>query len=193
MKQKQILIWGVALESLLAAIYFFWAYLKKHTDDFAFSFLNISSGVLVAGVLFVLNFLLVKYLKKNSFGKMYEFMQKIVHPLAMELDVFGAFVVSLAAGFGEELFFRGLLQNEFGILVSSLAFAVLHFGTACLVYPLVVSIYFFVSLVFAFHYEYSGSLIQVVIAHAVYDFFALLFLKKQAFLNRSDSEATLNI
>ena len=45
---------------------------------------------------------------------------------AWAMNPWGALVVSLTAGAGEELLVRGLLQPRFGIILSNLAFAALH-------------------------------------------------------------------
>lgn len=92
-------------------------------------------------------------------------------------------LVSLAAGFAEELLFRGLLQHGlanwwgepygvlFGILVASAVFALGHsLSVAYWVLAFGMSVYLGV----LFHW--SDNLLAPVTTHAAYDFFALWYL-----------------
>lgn len=91
-------------------------------------------------------------------------------------------VISLCAGVGEEALFRGgmqnLLANHSGslgaILVSSAAFAALHLGK-----PVITALLFVVGAIFGAIYWMSGSLLAVMIGHAVYDIWALRYLHTQ--------------
>ena len=91
-------------------------------------------------------------------------------------------LMSLCAGIGEEALFRGGLQTLLGdytplplaIIVASLAFALIHFAK-----PLVAGIIFAIGALFGIVYEWSGSLLAVMIGHAVYDIFAIWFLIRQ--------------
>ena len=53
----------------------------------------------------------------------------LLKPLFAEIGALEVVVISLAAGIGEELFFRGALQPEVGLIPASLVFGVLHMGT----------------------------------------------------------------
>ena len=90
--------------------------------------------------------------------------------------------ISICAGIGEEALFRGGLQTVLGdllgpviaILLSSFVFTVIH-GTK----PLISLILFGISLIFGAIYWYSGNLLLVMIAHALYDVFALTYLQRE--------------
>ena len=93
--------------------------------------------------------------------------------------------VSLAAGVGEEVLFRGALQSlAEGWMqpVAALAVVSLLFG---LVHALSVT-YFVLATLVGFYLGWlalaTGSLIPPIIAHGLYDFFALWYLRKS---NRS--------
>jgi membrane protease YdiL (CAAX protease family) len=85
-------------------------------------------------------------------------------------------IMVMFIGFGEELIFRGLLQNairlEHGTLVavaiSSMMFAIMHSGHQSLVYLLFV---FMVGLTLGYAYERTGSLGLVALMHGILNFF----------------------
>jgi membrane protease YdiL (CAAX protease family) len=92
-------------------------------------------------------------------------------------------VISLAAGFGEELLFRGLAQaglarligGESGpwiaLVVASVAFGVCHWlNTTYAILAMLAGGYFGLLLML------SGSLWTPIAAHAAYDFIALVYL-----------------
>ena len=82
-----------------------------------------------------------------------------------------------AAGFGEELLFRGVLHQKleivFGFFPAAAAVAV-GFGAAHLLTPAYFIISGLSSFIFSFMFASSGSNIVVpIVSHAVYDFIAL--------------------
>ena len=85
-------------------------------------------------------------------------------------------VLSLAAGWGEELLFRGLLQDYFadrygtlaGVSLASLAFGLMHPISRTYVFMAAAIGVYFGSL-----YLWTGDLTTAVVAHAVYDFLAI--------------------
>ncbi|WP_020413216.1 CPBP family intramembrane glutamic endopeptidase [Microbulbifer variabilis] len=90
-------------------------------------------------------------------------------------------LLSIVAGICEEIFFRGFLQvwlsqlssPLIGLLGASLIFAFLHW--ASFTYFLLT---FVVGLVLGVAYQQTGSLLGVIIWHAVYDLLALMVLSK---------------
>jgi len=106
------------------------------------------------------------------------FRDQVLVPLALQLDITSALIVSISAGIGEELFFRYMLQTEFGIFIASLLFAVLHFGPIIVNYYFIASIYLLFGLYFGAIFAATGSIWTAVITHAVYDFVALCYLKR---------------
>ncbi|MEE8311597.1 MAG: CPBP family intramembrane glutamic endopeptidase, partial [Candidatus Binatia bacterium] len=85
-------------------------------------------------------------------------------------------VVSLAAGLGEELLFRGFLQGGLEQLIGVVPAATLAsiaFGLAHAVTPTYVVIATAFGAYFGWLWLATGNLLTVVVAHAVYDFVAL--------------------
>lgn len=112
-------------------------------------------------------------------NQLVRFKQEYIVPLAVLLGPAEALAVSVAAGIGEEFFFRGALQVEFGIVLSSLLFAVVHFGPAARQYFGVLTIYFAVSIYFGLLYQLTGDLWATAAAHGLYDFLALVIIRRQ--------------
>lgn len=87
--------------------------------------------------------------------------------------------VSLCAGVGEEALFRGGLQTFLGeqvgapaaIALSSVLFAAIHLGK-----PIITALLFVVGATFGAAYWLTGSLLAVMISHALYDIWALKYL-----------------
>ncbi|WP_249171931.1 CPBP family intramembrane glutamic endopeptidase [Erythrobacter sp. JK5] len=95
----------------------------------------------------------------------------------------GAIVlISIGAGVGEEALFRGGLQTLAGdymamplaIAASSVLFALVHLAR-----PLISVLIFVIGCVFGVLYWQTGSLLAVMIGHAVYDVFALWYVQRE--------------
>ncbi|MEP3051328.1 MAG: CPBP family intramembrane glutamic endopeptidase [Erythrobacter sp.] len=90
--------------------------------------------------------------------------------------------ISICAGVGEEAIFRGGLQtilSDFtplpvAIILSSIVFALIHFAK-----PVVAFLILLIGVIFGIFYVWTGSLLAVMIGHAVYDVYALWFLQKE--------------
>ena len=84
--------------------------------------------------------------------------------------------IAALAGVGEELLFRGFLQNfmanymsiAMAIIGSSIIFGLLHYLSHAYFISAVL-----MSIAFGAGYHYSGSLLMVILWHGVYDFIAL--------------------
>ncbi|MBI2077727.1 MAG: CPBP family intramembrane metalloprotease [Euryarchaeota archaeon] len=76
-------------------------------------------------------------------------------------------MVSFAAGFGEEILFRGLLQRWIGWLGQAALFAVAHLGSG---EPVQFVVTFATGLIFGRLRALGWSLWTLITAHAVYDF-----------------------
>lgn len=86
-------------------------------------------------------------------------------------------LVSVFSGVGEELFFRGALQEEFGIVAASVVFGVAHFGPdrRYLLWTLWAVAAGFL---FGFLYDFSGGLLAPMLAHALHNAATLLLWKR---------------
>jgi len=80
--------------------------------------------------------------------------------------------ISLMAGIGEEALFRGVIQQQFGIVAASIVFGLAH----C-ISPAYVIVTVIMGLYIGFIYQATQSLLVPVQLHFVYDLAALLYLR----------------
>ncbi len=81
-------------------------------------------------------------------------------------------LISIMAGFAEELLFRGVIQVKLGIVAASIIFGFLHFLTP--VYCIIaIFMGFYIGVLF---YVYQSILIPIQL-HFIYDFGALVYLR----------------
>jgi uncharacterized protein len=86
-------------------------------------------------------------------------------------------LVSLFSGIGEEVFFRGAVQQEFGLLVASVLFGVVHIGPdrRYLVWTAWAVV---AGVIFGVLYSYTGGLLAPILAHAAHNAATLLLWKR---------------
>jgi uncharacterized protein len=108
------------------------------------------------------------------------FCDLVLRPLLAPCSVVDLLGISVLAGIGEELFFRGVLQPVFsrwmgnvwiGLAIASVLFGLMHCVTWSYgVLAALIGAYFgWVTLV-------EANLVVVIVAHALYDFLVLLYL-----------------
>ena len=114
-----------------------------------------------------------------------QFLQNQIVPLFADLSVGQLMLLSLAAGIGEELLFRGLVQAGViawigppnglfaGLVLASVIFGVCHWLTT--MYAILATL---VGLYLGWLFLISGNLLTPIVAHALYDFVALVYLVK---------------
>lgn len=107
-------------------------------------------------------------------------LQSKMAPLFTARADWRAFVfIALCAGISEEAFFRAGLQTWLGdrmdpfwaILLSAGGFALIHMAK-----PMISALIFLIGIVFGAVYWWTGSLLTVMLAHAIYDVWALRVL-----------------
>jgi membrane protease YdiL (CAAX protease family) len=182
LKERSILAAGATVEVLLAVIALTGIILFNLKIDWAISLYSTLFGIGAAAVLFGVNFSLIGVAEKRQDRlslQLKRFRDEIAIPLARSISTSNAFALSILAGLCEELFFRGFIQNLFGIIVSGIAFTLLHFGPRMREWRFVGAVYFLISLFFSCVMILSGSLWAAIVAHAVYDALALLWLKRE--------------
>lgn len=129
--------------------------------------------VIAAGVFFGFPRLSEKLVRLQS--DTYSFLQK---PFSLPAIVW----ISICAGVWEEAFFRGgvqtfltdLIGDHLAIFLTSAVFAAMHMAK-----PVISAILLAMGLLFGYVYWASGSLLLVMIGHAVYDVFAIAYLQRE--------------
>ena len=86
-------------------------------------------GVAAAGILVVLNLVGLRHLPDYpAIRSLRVYFYGTVQPLFTKLRARDVLLISLAAGVGEELLFRGAIQSETGPVVASVVFGLAHMG-----------------------------------------------------------------
>lgn len=96
----------------------------------------------------------------------------LLTPFGKSLTLAEISALAALSGISEEIFFRGAVQGEIGVLGASLLFGLLH--------PLNLSYVIWaagVGAAFGMLYQLTGSLIPPILCHGVYNFAALLYLR----------------
>lgn len=179
-EERKILAAGALVEVILAVIAILGILVFNLEIVWEISVESTLFGVCAAGLLFGVNFSLISIAERRDDKlslQLKRFKDEIAVPLAKSISTSNAIALSILAGLCEELFFRGFLQNILGVIVSAVAFTLLHFGPKMREWSLVGIIYFLVSLYFSGVMILSGSLWAAVVAHAIYDVLALIRLK----------------
>lgn len=84
-------------------------------------------------------------------------------------------LIALASGFCEEVFYRGVLQNQFGILIASIVFGLCHFaGKRYLFYAIWAAL---AGALFGYMIILTGSLWPPILAHITNNFVSLTYLR----------------
>lgn len=98
----------------------------------------------------------------------------------LELSLFDRIHISLFAGFGEELLFRGAIQPLLGIWFTSFIFTAIHgyVSIRSAGHALFTLLLFGLSMMLGILYETAG-LLSAIVAHAVYDIIMLGWVKRK--------------
>ena len=79
-------------------------------------------------------------------------------------------VIAMASAIGEEMLFRGALQDQFGLYVMALVFGLLHSGPGLMLWSLLAA---GLGLGFGWMVELGYGLLSVTVAHALINFLSL--------------------
>ncbi|AZR74224.1 hypothetical protein BBF96_12945 [Anoxybacter fermentans] len=105
-------------------------------------------------------------------------MEETVINILKGIDNYDLLLISLPPAFIEELFFRGLLQSHLGIWLTSVIFAILHWGFIKKLWAH--GLYaFLISLFLGWLYLATSSLLITVIVHFTNNFMAGLYIQKR--------------
>jgi membrane protease YdiL (CAAX protease family) len=113
---------------------------------------------------------------------MRRFFDQVVRPLFGDCGVGDLALIALLAGLGEELLFRGLLQGALALWLEPWAAVALTGVLFGLMHPITPA-YFVLATLAGVYLGWAalagGNLLVPVVAHAVYDFVALLYLLRR--------------
>jgi membrane protease YdiL (CAAX protease family) len=113
-----------------------------------------------------------------------------IAPLFGDLTLFDLLAVAVLSGFCEEVLFRGVMQNQFGIWATSLIFALFHCpNLKFLSYGIWV---FSAGIFLGWLALQTGSLWTPVLAHATSNCLSLLFLRYVAKMQQQEQPTNSN-
>jgi membrane protease YdiL (CAAX protease family) len=132
----------------------------------------------LAGVLMYL--LLIGFSRLPTAQSLKDIMAQL-QPMFSDMSVIHVIILSLMAGIGEEVFFRGFLQTwlagfigiQWAIVVGAIGFGLLHF--ASLGYFLITTV---IGIVLGVFYHLAESLVLVIVWHSVYDAIAIWVISR---------------
>jgi membrane protease YdiL (CAAX protease family) len=128
----------------------------------------------------ILTFLVTAYLGLLAY-RLLPVLREIAEELAPRLidgaDRGGLLLVSVFSGVGEEAFFRGAVQQEFGLVVASLLFGIVHVGPDRR-YLVWTAWAVLAGFLFGALYEVTGGLLAPILAHAAHNAATLLLWKR---------------
>jgi hypothetical protein len=137
---------------------------------------GVVSGVLAAGVLAAANLAFLRAPGSGwPGGALRHVCRVIVRPLFERVRVWHIIVISVLAGVGEELLFRGVLQALVGLPLASAVFGAVHVGGRGFVgYGIWAAC---IGALFGWLMVETGGLLAPIVAHALYDALALAYVR----------------
>ena len=165
----------------VVAVVIAWSFGLRLWNHFSVDSASLGVSIVATG-LALLFYLLLRSLPFACFRRTVDLVRAIFRSELQSLPTWKLALLALAAGFGEELLFRGLLQkglcnlsdgNEPIIIVAvSLLFGLLH----CLSKTYVI-LAFLISVYLGLLFLWTDNLFVVITVHALYDFVVLLHLR----------------
>ena len=189
-----IIIFAVFFEAGLAPLSLVLGWLLGHPplEHFRWSMRDAIWGV-VATIPFTMMFLAMLRWPVGPLRRVKEFCDTEVVPLLEKSTWSEIALISLSAGVGEEMLFRGVVQASLigwvgvplGLSLASLLFGLLH--------PISIA-YMCIAAVLGFYlgavWFVGGNLLTVIVTHALYDFTALAYLLRIRPASEGSADAT---
>jgi uncharacterized protein len=168
---------GIAFELGLAGLAWLlgWPFQILPLAHFSWDWPDIIWGIAASLPLFLV-FLLLLRQTAGPLAQTKLVLEETVRPIFAHCTLPELAAISLSAGIGEEMLFRGVIQELFsrpwvGVLVASAIFGMFHpLSATYVLIAALFGVYLGVCLIA------SGNLLLVVVAHGLYDFLALAYL-----------------
>ncbi len=155
----------VLIYSVMSALALMWIYLAG-LDATLLGIKGIPEATFLAFFLFVASALLTTHTPWAQ--KLEEFFAQIVTPLSLPV----IFLMALCSSVGEEFFFRGAVQNQFGLIPASITFGCVHIPWNKLMIPWTLMA-IFMGFVLGGLYIYAGNLLAPILLHFMINFLNL--------------------
>jgi uncharacterized protein len=152
-----------------------WQQLAWSPRDFALG--------LVATLPMLIGLLTMRRIERGPLGRLNAVVDQLLVPMFARSSIVQLALISIVAGIGEELLFRGVLQVVLiawlglavGLILASVVFGLLHAVTPT--YAVLATI---IGIYFGWFAWASGNLLGPIVAHAIYDFVALVYLTRSS-------------
>ena len=124
----------------------------------------------------------VTHFPRGPLARLDQLVREVIVPLVRSCSTLEFLLISVLAGVGEELLFRGVMQAQLarwwspaaGLALASIAFGLAHaISTAYAVLAGLFGVYL------GAVWLWSGNLLVAITAHAVYDFLTLVYLVRR--------------
>lgn len=136
---------------------------------------GVAAGAVTALSVFLSLFLTGKTDKESVFQKLRSLVYTQIAPLFVQLTLADILLIAASTGFCEEIFFRGILQSEMGVLSASILFGMIHCASlSMLPYAVWTSV---AGIFLGYLYIWTGSLWAPILAHAVNNFIVIAYFK----------------
>ncbi len=154
---------------VLIAVFWFWVREQQHRlpqlavgehGIFASLAVGVAVGLLISGTIR----LLARYVQ--AFARLEAQLTEVVGDLSESEIV----VIAMASAIGEEMLFRGAMQDQFNLYVSALVFGLLHTGPGLWLWTCVAAL---LGLLFGAMVHFEFGLLSVTVAHALINFTSL--------------------
>ncbi len=175
----RLLVVALAGEGLLAGVGLVWMRLRGFPigpgDPVAGLVLGLGASVVLAGVNYAVLRLAPPVRPVRAIRGLY---REVLRPVFAQVRPLEVAVLSLAAGVGEELLFRGAVQAEFGLVVASAVFGLAHIGgRSSALFGMWVMV---MGLGLGGLAHVTGGLLAPIVAHAAYDAAAISYMRWDA-------------
>ena len=184
--RQTVLLTALVSEVLLAGLALLWAGLASIEIELRYSWPMLVVGLAATLPLAIVNLLVFFSAAAKRRERVFRrFVVEVVLPLCGDLRALDALWIGLLAGVGEELFFRGVMNPALaralglplGAAAGSFLFAYVHFiGRGREYWPLVL-FYTLFGLYFSVLVVACRNLLPAMIAHALYNFLAILYVR----------------
>jgi membrane protease YdiL (CAAX protease family) len=173
---SRLLVVALAGEGLLAGVALVWIRLRGLGVGVGDLMPGLWMGFGAALLLGLVNYMVVRLAPPirpvQAIRRLYH---ETLRPLFAEVGPLEIVGVSVAAGVGEELLFRGAVQAEFGLVAASVLFGLAHIsGRSSVVFGLWVAVMGFGLGGLA---HAAGGLLAPIVAHTVYDAVAISYIR----------------
>ena len=163
---------------ILAAWGLGWLFQRPPLEHFFWNLREAALGVAAVLPLLALFFVCLRA-PAGPFRRINKFFDEVLEPLLASCTLLDLAGISLLAGLGEEMFFRGVLQAAFsgwmgvwgGLALASVLFGVLHAITPT--YALLATV---MGAYLGLLWQRTGNLLTPILTHTLYDFVALVLL-----------------